>query len=172
MVNEKKPINYEELVKIISANEKPMPEDAVILTKEEIRQAKKNKEAAYKKAAGFQNVIIYRTFHAAMRTLCEIILSMPKKSVKITDILLQNFAETIRWTAAAYNHKDEFLKQNALEESISLMSVVKIMTNSLSNLVGTKKHKQLVASLDAIMRQLVAWRGSIKQSEGFDDEAE
>lgn len=106
-----------------------------------------------------------------MRLIIEIVQLMPKKSVKVSDILLQNFTELIRWSAAAYNHQDDLLKQNALEEAISLMSVVKITLNCMSNLVSDTKHKQLIASFDAVIRQLVAWRGSLIQSQGSDDEA-
>ena len=37
--------------------------------------------------------------------------------------------------------------------------------------IRSLKHKQLIASFDAVIRQLVAWRGSLIQSQGSDDEA-
>lgn len=107
-----------------------------------------------------------------MRLLIEIVQLMPKKSVKVSDILLQNFSELIRWSASAYNHRDDFLKLNALEEAISLMSVIKITLNCMSGLVSETKHKQLLTSFDAVIRQLVAWRGSLEQSQGPDDDAQ
>lgn len=51
------------------------------------------------------------------------------------------------------------------------MSVIKITLNCMSGLVSATKHKQLIASFDAVIRQLVAWRGSLIQSQGSDDEA-
>lgn len=144
---------------------------SVILSNDEINRARRNKREMRKKAIGFQNAPIYRSLHGSMRLLIEIVQLMPKKSVKVSDILLQNFSELIRWSAAAYNHRDNFLKLNALEEAISLMSVVKITLNCMSNLVSDAKHKQLLTSFDVVIRQLVAWRGSLEQSQGSDDNA-
>jgi hypothetical protein len=166
-----KQMSFEEVCDLFDSHVPTEPGEQVILSNDEINRARRNKRAAQKKAAGFQNTPIYRSLHSSMRLLVEIVQLMPKKTVKITDMLLQNYAELIRWTASAYNHKDPLLKQNAIEESISLMSVVKIMLNCMSGLVGDKKHKQLTASFDAVIRQLVAWRSSLEQSEGPDDEA-
>lgn len=143
----------------------------MVLSNDEINRARRNKREHRKKVSGFQNTPIYRSLHSSMRLLIEIVQLMPKKSVKVSDILLQNFTELIRWSASAYNHRDDFLKLNALEEAISLMSVVKITLNCMSSLVSDAKHKQLIASFDAVIRQLVAWRGSLEQSQGPDEEA-
>ena len=164
-------MSYEEVLELFDSGIPTEPGEAVILSNDEINRAKRNKRNANKKKAGFNNTPIYRTLHASMRLIIEIVQLMPKKSVKVSDILLQNFTDMIRWTAASYNHRDEFLKLNALEESISLMSVVRILLNCMSGLVSDAKLKQLIASFDAVTRQLVAWRGSIEQSEGPDDEA-
>lgn len=166
-----KSMSYEEVCELFDNTNPTETGDAVVLSNDEINRARRNKREVRKKAAGFQNTLIYRSLHASMRLIIEIVQLMPKKSVKVSDILLQNFTELIRWSAAAYNHQDNLLKQNALEEAISLMSVVKITLNCMSNLVSETKHKQLIASFDAVIRQLVAWRGSLIQSQGSDEEA-
>lgn len=166
-----KSMAYEEVCELFDSTTTAELGDSVILSNDEINRARRNKREVRKKATGFQNTPIYRSLHASMRLIIEVVQLMPKKSVKVSDILLQNFTELIRWSAAAYNHQDDLLKQNALEEAISLMSVVKITLNCMSNLVSETKHKQLIASFDAVIRQLVAWRGSLIQSQGSDDEA-
>lgn len=166
-----KNMTYEEVCELFDSSVPTEPGDEVILTKDEIRRGRRNKREAQKKAAGFHNVPIYRAYHATMRLLIEITLQMPRKSAKICDTLLQFYFEAVRWGTSAYNHHEPILKQNALEESISLMTVVKITVNCLPNLVGERKLKQLIASIDAVMRQLVAWRGSLTTSQGLDDEA-
>lgn len=164
-------MSYQEVIDLFDCNTPVEDGQSVILSNDEINRARRNKREAKKKAAGFQNTPIYRSLHSSMRLLIEIVQLMPKKSVKVSDILLQNFTELIRWSAAAYNHRDEFLKLNSLEEAISLMSVVKITLNCMSGLVSDAKHKQLIASFDAVIRQLVAWRGSLEQSQGPDEDA-
>ena len=164
-------MSYEEVCELFDSAIPTEPGSEVILSNDEINRARRNKREARKKAVGFQNTPIYRSLHSSMKLIMEIVQLMPKKSVKVSDILLQNFTELIRWSASAYNHQDGLLKQNALEEAISLMSVVKITLNCMSNLVSETKHKRLIASFDAVVRQLVAWRGSLTQSQGSDDEA-
>lgn len=164
-------MSYEEVCELFDSSMPTNNEDSVILSNDEINRARRNKREMKKKASGFQNTPIYRSLHSSMRLLIEIVQLMPKKSVKVSDILLQNFTELIRWTASAYNHRDDFLKLNSLEEAISLMSVVKITLNCMSGLVSDAKHKQLLASFDAVIRQLVAWRGSLEQSQGPDEDA-
>lgn len=164
-------MSYDEVCELFDSSMPVENGDSVILTNDEINRGRRNKREQRKKAPGFQNTPIYRSLHASMRLLIEVVQLMPKKSVKVSDILLQNFSEMIRWTASAYNHRDDFLKLNSLEEAISLMSVVKITLNCMSGLVSDAKHKQLIASFDAVVRQLVAWRGSLEQSQGPDDEA-
>lgn len=164
-----KSMSFEQVCNLFDEASRTEPEDKVVLTEAEIAEAKKNKREMNKKVATFANSRIYRTLHESMRFIVEIVQLIPKKNVKLTDILLQNFSEAIRWTAAAYQHPDPFLKINALEEAIALMYVVKIMINSMSKLIGDKKHKQLTSSNDGVMRQLVAWRSSLT-SQGSDDE--
>lgn len=164
-------MSYEEVCELFDSSMPTNNEDSVILSNDEINRARRNKREMKKKVSGFQNTPIYRSLHSSMRLLIEIVQLMPKKSVKVSDILLQNFTELIRWTASAYNHRDEFLKLNSLEEAISLMSVVKITLNCMSGLVSETKHKQLLTSFDAVIRQLVAWRGSLEQSQGPDEDA-
>lgn len=164
-------MTYDEMKALFDNGVPTEPGHEVILSNDEINRARRKKRAAQKKAPGFQNTPIYRTLHSSMKLLIEIVQLMPRKTVKVSDIMLENFTEMIRWSAAAYNHPDCFLKQNALEEAISLMSVIKITVNCISNLVSDAKHKQLIASLDAVMRQLVAWRSSLQQSQGPDEEA-
>lgn len=166
-----KNMSYEEVCALFDSGLPTEPGDEVILTKSEINRGRRNKREAQKKAAGFHNAPIYRAYHATMRLLIEIVQQLPRKTVKLSDIMLQYYAEAMRWGAAAYNHNEPILKQNALEESISLMTVVKITVNCMPNLIGERKLKQLIASIDAVMRQLVAWRGSLTKSEGLDDEA-
>ena len=122
-------MTYEEVCDLFDSSPFSEPDDSVVLSNDEINRARRNKREARKKATGFQNTPIYRSLHASMRLIIEIVQLMPKKTVKVSDILLQNFTDMIRWTAAAYNHQDDFLKQNALEEAISLMSVIKITLN-------------------------------------------
>lgn len=166
-----KNMSYEEVCELFDSATPVQDGSSVILSNDEINRGRRNKREVRKKASGFQNTPIYRSLHSSMRLLIEIVQLMPKKTVKLSDILLQNFTELIRWSAAAYNHRDEFLKLNALEEAISLMSVIKITLNCMSGLVSDVKHKQLIASFDAVIRQLVAWRGSLEQSQGPDEEA-
>lgn len=166
-----KNMSYEEVCELFDSTTPVQDGSSVILSNDEINRGRRNKREVRKKASGFQNTPIYRSLHSSMRLLIEIVQLMPKKTVKLSDILLQNFTELIRWSAAAYNHRDEFLKLNALEEAISLMSVIKITLNCMSDLVSDAKHKQLIASFDAVIRQLVAWRGSLEQSQGPDEEA-
>ena len=118
-------MTYEEVCELFDSTTTAESGDSVILSNDEINRARRNKREVRKKATGFQNTPIYRSLHASMRLIIEVVQLMPKKSVKVSDILLQNFTELIRWSAAAYNHQDDLLKQNALEEAISLMSVVK-----------------------------------------------
>lgn len=164
-------MSFDEVCELFDGKIASDPGDSVVLSNDEINRARRNKRKAKQNESGFQNTPIYRSLHASMRLIIEIIQLMPRKSVKLSDILLQNYTELIRWSASAYNHKDELLKQNALEEAISLMSVVKITLNCMSNFVSEKKHKQLLASFDAVIRQLVAWRGSLIQNQGSDDDA-
>lgn len=171
MDSKKKSMSFEEVCDLFDSTMQTKPMDSVILSNDEINRARRNKREAKKKVNGFQNTPIYRSLHASMRLLIEIVQLMPKKSVKVSDILLQNYTELIRWSAAAYNHRDNFLKLNALEEAISLMSVVKITLNCMSNLVSDAKHKQLLTSFDVVIHQLVAWRGSLEISQGPDDDA-
>ncbi len=166
-----KNMSYEEVCELFDSTMPTDTGDSVILSNDEINRGRRNKREMQKKAAGFQNTPIYRSLHSSMRLLIEIVQLMPKKSVKVSDILLQNFTELIRWSASAYNHRDNFLKLNSLEEAISLMSVVKITLNCMSGLVSEAKHKQLITSFDAVIRQLVAWRGSLEQSQGSDEDA-
>lgn len=166
-----KNMSYEEVCDLFDSSMPVENGGSVVLSNDEINRARRNKREHRKKVSGFQNTPIYRSLHSSMRLLIEIVQLMPKKSVKVSDILLQNFTELIRWSASAYNHRDDFLKLNALEEAISLMSVVKITLNCMSSLVSDAKHKQLIASFDAVIRQLVAWRGSLEQSQGPDEEA-
>ena len=164
-----KTVSFEDVCKLFDDGSQTYPDDRVILTKEEIAQAKENKREMNKKVATFANSSIYRTLHQSMRLMVEIVQLIPKKNVKLTDIMLQNFTEVIRWSAAAYQHSDPFLKINAMEEAIALLHVVKVIINSMSNLIGEKKHKQLTSSNDGVMRQLVAWRSSLT-SRGSDDD--
>lgn len=166
-----KTMSYEEVSELFDSSLQTEIGDSVILSNDEINRARRNKRKAKQNTAGFQNTPIYRSLHESMRLIIEIVQLMPRKSIKLSDILLQNYTELIRWSASAYNHQDDLLKQNALEEAISLMSVVKITLNCMSNLVSEKKHKQLLASFDAVIRQLVAWRGSLIQNQGSDDDA-
>lgn len=163
--------SFEEVCKLFEGSIQTYPDDdQVILTKEEIEQSNANKRAARNKVTTFANVPLYRALHESMRNLVEIVQLIPKKNVKLTDILLQNYSEVIRWTASAFHHPDNILKVNAIEEAISLLYVVKITLNCMSNFIGDKKRKQLTTSNDAVMRQLVAWRSSLT-SEGSDDSA-
>lgn len=164
-----KSMDYQEVLDLFGSGMPTDPNSQVILTNDEINRARKNKRKARETDKTFLNTPIYRTYHGTMRLLVDIVRLTPRKYVKLTDIIIQNFAEVIRWTAAAYGHNDKLFKHTAMEEAIALMYVVRISINSISNLVGEKKHKQLVASFDAVTRQLVAWRGSIKQSEGSDE---
>lgn len=166
-----KDMSFEEVCDLFDSSMPVENGDSVVLSNDEINRARRNKREHRKKASGFQNTPIYRSLHSSMRLLIEIVQLMPKKSVKVSDILLQNFSELIRWSASAYNHRDDFLKLNALEEAISLMSVIKITLNCMSGLVSETKHKQLLTSFDAVIRQLVAWRGSLEQSQGTDEDA-
>nr|DAV71347.1 MAG TPA: hypothetical protein [Caudoviricetes sp.] len=56
-------------------------------------------------------------------------------------------------------------------ESISLMYTVKVCVNSSSsiNLIGKSKTEQIVRAIDTILRQLVAWRSSIKDQGDNED---
>lgn len=164
-------MSFEQVCSLFETGAETPPNDRVVLSQDEIEDARRNKREARKKVATFANAPIYRTLHTSMRLVIEIVQMIPKKNVKLTDIVLQNFSEMIRWTAAAYHHSEPLLKMNALEEAISLMYVIKITINCMSNLVGDKKHKQLTASNDAVMRQLVAWRSSLI-SQGSDDDAQ
>ena len=166
-----KNMSFEEVCELFDSSAQTFPDDKVVLTEEEVAQSKRNKREARKKTSTFANAPIYRTLHTSMRLLIEIGQMRLKKNVKLTDTLLQNFTEMIRWTAAAYHHSEPLLKINALEEAISLLYVVKITINCMSNLVGDKKHKQLTTSNDGVMRQLVAWRSSLT-SQCPDDDAQ
>lgn len=166
-----KNMSYEEVCSLFESSAQTPPNDRVVLTEEEIAQSKRNKREARNKVSTFANARIYCSLHSSMRLLIEIVQMIPKKNVKLTDTLLQNFTEMIRWAAAAYHHSEPLLKMNALEEAISLLYVVKITINCMSNLVGENKHKQLTTSNDAVMRQLVAWRSSLT-SQGSDGYAQ
>lgn len=166
-----KNMSYEEVCELFESSSQTSHDDRVILTEEEIAQAKRNKKEARNKISTFANARIYRSLHSSMRLLIEIVQIIPKKNVKLTDTLLQNFTEMIRWTAAAYHHSEPLLKMNAIEEAISLLYVVKITINCMSNLIGENKHKQLTTSNDTVMRQLVAWRSSLA-SQGLDENAQ
>ena len=102
----------------------------------------------------------------------QIIQIMPKKTVKISDIILEKLTEAIRWSAAAYEQNDAFLKHNSLCEAISLMYTVKVCVNSSSSidLIGKSKTEQMSHAIETIMRQLVAWRSSIKDQGDNEDE--
>lgn len=128
-----KSMTYEEVCELFDSTTTAESGDSVILSNDEINRARRNKREVRKKATGFQNTPIYRSLHASMRLIIEVVQLMPKKSVKVSDILLQNFTELIRWSAAAYNHQDDLLKQNALEEAISLMSISKSIEISLKS---------------------------------------
>lgn len=58
------------------------PIDSVILSNDEINRARRNKREARKKASGFQNTPVYRSLHASMRLIIEIVQLMPKKNGK------------------------------------------------------------------------------------------
>lgn len=165
-----KTTSFEEVCELFDSSP-ASPDDRVILTREEINQSKRNKREAREKSANFSNSRIYRSLHSSMRLLIEIVQMIPKKNVKLTDTLLTNFTEMIRWIAAAYHHSEPLLKVNALEEAISLLFVVKITINCMSNLIGDHKHKQLISSLDIVMRQIVAWRSSLT-SQGPDEDGQ
>lgn len=133
----------------------------VELTQEEIQQAKKNKTEEYQKSRSFSHSTMYRTLHNATRLYLQVVVLLPKKTAKVSDILLQNLSDIMKWSAVAYSHYDELLKLSALEEAISLTYTLKIFVNSMTHLIGPKKHKQLTNLNDTLLRQLIAWRSSI-----------
>ena len=139
-------------------------EAPVILTKDEIANGRALKREMLNNPKTFANTPIYRAYHHSMVLLMQIIQLMPRKTVKISDAMLQYLSESIRWSAAAYEQKNNILKHNSIGESISLMYTVKICVNTSTTLglIGKSKSGQLVKSLDTILRQLVAWRVSIE----------
>lgn len=141
-----------------------LDDENVLLTQEEIDRGRAKKREIRKKAKTFVNTPIYRAYHHATVLLLQIVQLMPKKTVKISDAMLQYLSESVRWAASAYEQKNEFLKQNSLGEAISLMYTTKICVNSASslNLIGKNKSAQLSKSIDTILRQLVAWRVSLE----------
>lgn len=163
---------FDELKDLLDSSGVEKIQDTVHLTAEEIAQGRANKRDMRKKAKTFANSPIYRTYHQMVRLLMEIIGLMPKKTVKISDIMLQNVAEAIRWSAAAYEQSNPLFKHNSLCEAISLMYTVKVCANSASsiNLIGRSKSTQLNSTVESVLRQLVAWRGSIKDAGGYGDE--
>lgn len=138
--------------------------DNVILTEKEIAEGRERKREMRKNAKTFVNTPLYRAYHQAMVLLMQIVQLMPRKTVKITDTMLQNLSESVRWSASAYEQKNDFLKHNSLGEAISLMYAMKICVNTASSLslIGKSKSAQLSKSIDTILRQLVAWRVSLE----------
>lgn len=163
--------SFDELMQMMDDNSKEGYDKAVRLTKQEIDRGRCNKKEMNKKAKTFINTPIYRSYHHSMTLILQIVQLMPRKSVKISDIILDKFSEVIRWSSAAYEQNNKFLKHNSLSEAISLMYTVKVCVNSASgiNLIGKSKSEQLGKSIDIIVRQLVAWRGSL-QDQGDDEE--
>lgn len=163
---------FDELKELLDSNGVEKMQGTVHLTSEEIAQGRVNKRNMRKKVKTFANTPIYRSYHQMVRLMMEIIGLMPKKTVKISDIMLQNVTESIRWSAAAYEQSDALLKHNSLCEAISLMYTVKVCANSASSigLIGRSKSAQLSSTIETVLRQLVAWRGSIKDEGGYGDE--
>lgn len=163
--------SFDKIIDFMDNESKEGYNKAVKLTQKEIERGQRNKKEMSKKAKAFINTPIYRSYHHSMTIILQIVQLMPRKTVKISDIILEKFSEAIRWSAAAYEQNNQFLKQNSLSEAISLMYTVKVCINSASgiNLIGKNKSEQLIKSIDVILRQLVAWRGSI-QDQGDDEE--
>lgn len=164
--------SFQEVMELFSEAPEEAYERTVELTHPEIAKAKRNKLAMRQKAKTFANTPIYRTFHATLTNIIQITLVMPKKSVKISDNLIDTLGEAIRWSAAAYEQSETIFKHNSLCEAISLMYTVKVYANSASSvgLIGKSKSEQLSKSLDAVLRQLVAWRGSLIDEGNGDEE--
>lgn len=151
---------YDELTQLLEAS----TQEKVKITKKEIEKGRERKREIKDNPKTFINTPIYRTYHQSMTLLMQIIQLMPKKTVKISDEMLHYHMEAIRWSAAAYEQNNVFIKHNSLCESISLMTTVRICVNTSRslNLIGNAKSTQLLSSIDSIMRQLVAWRNSLK----------
>lgn len=163
--------SFEDVMNLLDENSKEGYDKAVRLTRKEIAQGRNNKRVAREKTKTFANTPIYRSYHQALTVTMQIIQLMPKKTVKISDIILEKLCESIRWSSAAYEQNEAFLKHNSLCESISLMYTVKVCVNSSSsiNLIGKSKTEQIVRAIDTILRQLVAWRSSIKDQGDNED---
>lgn len=164
---------HESITSIFAEQEFIPSEDTVILTQAEIDAAKKNKRDMRKKAKTFVNAPIYRTFHNATSLLMQIITLMPKKTVKLSGVMLVKLSDAVQWAASAYEQIDPIHKHYSLCEAISLMYSIKVYANSASslNLIGKSKSTQLSKAIDAILRQLVAWRGSLIDKGGNDSDS-
>lgn len=164
--------SFEDVMNLLDDTSKEGYDKAVRLTRKEVSQGRNNKRVAREKVKTFANTPIYRSFHTAVSLTMQIIQIMPKKTVKISDIILEKLTEAIRWSAAAYEQNDAFLKHNSLCEAISLMYTVKVCVNSSSSidLIGKSKTEQMSHAIETIMRQLVAWRSSIKGQGDNEDE--
>lgn len=162
-LSEKALESHDSITSIFESVEFVPSEDTVVLTQAEIDAAKKNKRDMRKKAKTFVNAPIYRSFHTTTSLLMQIITLMPKKTVKLSDVMLVKLNDAITWTASAYEQIDPMHKHYLLCEAISLMYSIKVYANSASslNLIGKSKSTQLSKAIDAILRQLVAWRGSL-----------
>lgn len=164
---EKAHTSYDELRNLLEAS----TQEKVVLTKKEIEKGKERKRVIKDNPKTFVNTPIYRTYHQSMTLMMQIIQLMPKKTVKISDEMLHYLMEAIRWSSAAYEQNSIFVKHNSLCESISLMTTVRVCVNTSRslNLIGKAKATQLLSSIDSILRQLVAWRGSLKDEGGNDE---
>lgn len=164
--------SFEDMMNLMDEASKEGYDKAVRLTRKEISQGRNNKRVERKKAKTYANTPIYRSFHEAISLTMQIIINMPKKTVKISDIMLEKLCDANQWAAAAYEQNDVFLKHNSLCEAISLMYTVKVCVNTATgiNLIGKSKSTQLSHANDTILRQLVAWRSSIKDQGDDEDE--
>lgn len=68
-----KSMTYEEVCDLFDSSPFSEPDDSVVLSNDEINRARRNKREARKKATGFQNTPIYRSLHASMRLIIEIV---------------------------------------------------------------------------------------------------
>lgn len=151
-LSEKALESHESITGIFEEVEFVPPEDTVVLTQAEIDAAKKNKRDMRKKAKTFVNAPIYRAFHNTTSLLMQIVTLMPKKTVKLSDVMLVKLNDAIQWSASAYEQKDPMHKHYSLCEAISLMYSIKVYANSASS--GHIQDLSMTSSL------LVTTRGS------------
>lgn len=151
--------NYKALQEMINDS----TQRKVELTQKEIEKGKQKKREMKANPKTFANTPIYRTFHNAMHIMQQIVKLMPKKNVRISDISVYYLAEAMHWASSAYEQSELQIKLYSLSESISLMNTVRMCVNTSSslNMIGKAKSTQLTSAMNSIMRQLVAWRGSL-----------